>query len=119
MSDFDPDWKWGHVTADGRKARIICRDANNTQPIVALITLANGQEVMESYEANGKYWDSVSNSLMDLQNALMPKRKFEFWVNVYDHIDANAHASREKADMHASINRIACVHVTCEEGEGL
>lgn len=34
MSEFDPKWPHGHVTRDGRKARIICTDAKGRYPIV-------------------------------------------------------------------------------------
>lgn len=43
------------VTRDGKKVRIICIDRAGlyTKPIVALITLPNGDEVIKSYWANG------------------------------------------------------------------
>ena len=43
------------VTRDGRKVRIICTDRAglNTKPIVALITLPNGDEVIKTFWDNG------------------------------------------------------------------
>lgn len=43
------------VTRDGRKARIVCTDRAglNTKPIVALITLPNGDEVIKTFWDNG------------------------------------------------------------------
>ena len=43
------------VTRDGRKARIICTDRAglNAKPIVALITLPNGDEVIKTFWDNG------------------------------------------------------------------
>ena len=43
------------VTRDGRKARIVCTDRAGlyTKPIVALITLPNGDEVIKTFWDNG------------------------------------------------------------------
>ena len=43
------------VTRDGRPVRIICTDRAglNTKPIVALITLLNGDEVIKTFWDNG------------------------------------------------------------------
>lgn len=43
------------VTRDGRKVRIICTDraGSTTKPVVALITLPNGDENIKSFWANG------------------------------------------------------------------
>ena len=43
------------VTRDGSKARIVCTDRAglNTKPIVALITLPNGDEVIKTFWNNG------------------------------------------------------------------
>ena len=43
------------VTRDGRKVRIVCTDRAglNAKPIVALITLPNGDEVIKTFWNNG------------------------------------------------------------------
>lgn len=43
------------VTREGKKVRIICTDraGSTTKPVVALITLPNGDENIKSYWANG------------------------------------------------------------------
>lgn len=43
------------VTRDGKKVRIICTDraGSATKPVVALITLPNGDEDIKSFWANG------------------------------------------------------------------
>lgn len=43
------------VTRDGKKVRIICTDraGSTTKPVVALITLPNGDENIKSFWANG------------------------------------------------------------------
>ena len=51
------------ITRDGRKARIICTDAKNNYPIVALIETSNGKERQPcGYKKDGTYV-VVKNSL--------------------------------------------------------
>lgn len=49
MSDFDPDWPHGHVTRDGHKARIICRDAKGSQPLVVLVDLGDREATYRAW----------------------------------------------------------------------
>ena len=59
-------------TRDGRKARIICTDANkdsgNHYPIVALVTRHSRLEYAERFRADGKCDDALFNRPMDLIN---------------------------------------------------
>ena len=70
-------------TRDGRKARIICFDANDKQPVIALLEFEcdNGGyvEKIETYYKDGKVHEGSnwSNDLM-----MLPEKK-EGWVNVY------------------------------------
>lgn len=41
------------VTRNGRKVRIVCTDMESIKPIVALITLPNGDEVIKTFQDNG------------------------------------------------------------------
>lgn len=67
-------------TRDGRKARIICFDANdsNNQPIIALITEENGFESLYSFTSGGKWVkeDSVHDLMM------LPEKK-EGWIVIH------------------------------------
>lgn len=66
-------------TRDGRKARIICFDANGEYPLVAIIYLDNDAEDIKRYTIRGRYYgDSESNN--DLM--MLPEKK-EGWVNLY------------------------------------
>ncbi len=119
MSDFDPDWPHGHVTRDGRKARIICRDKRSSVGLLLVVNVVNdGYEGTWSYNQDGTFHGGSPADSYNLRNAPAPKRKFEFWVNVYPQ-DFFCYVSKKHADMMADDNRLACVHVTCEEGEGL
>lgn len=40
-------------TRDGKKVRVLCYDANNIVPIVALVTFNDGSEVSRDYYSNG------------------------------------------------------------------
>jgi len=67
-------------TRDGRKARIICFDANdsNNQPIIALVTEENGFESLYSFTSEGKWVkeDSVHDLMM------LPEKK-EGWIVIH------------------------------------
>jgi len=125
MKPFDPTKPI--QTRDGRKARIICADANyydihgNKEPIMALIEVKNGIKGIEkhcSFSSNGQYFHD-KQSEHDLVN-IPEKKELDVWVNVYSNF-SSAYCSRSEADRNSSPTRIACVHVTQEftEGEGL
>ena len=113
-SDFDPNWPHGHVTRDGRKARVVCMDANTHGdcPIIALCSDDAGRELATIHKSDGRFYGASRG--FDLLNAPAPKR--EWWVNVYADGRARTFSSRGDADI-AACDRIACVHVT--EGDGL
>ena len=67
-------------TRDGRKARIICTDANCARPIVALITTVVGVEEVRTHILSGRYFNDVE-SPSDLIN--VPETKSS-WVAVVD-----------------------------------
>lgn len=69
-------------TRDGRKARIICFDANimpENKNILALIRKDDESEYVEYYTSNGKFSDSKD----DINDLMMPLEKKEGWVNMY------------------------------------
>ena len=69
------------VTRNGRKVRIICTDRAglNAKPIVALITLPNGDEVIKTFWNNG-FETTAIESKNDL---FFAPEKHEGWVNIY------------------------------------
>lgn len=87
-------------TRDGRKARIICFDANNTRPIIALVEEDYGIEFAEGYCKDGHCFNSEINTPNDL---MLAAEKKTAWVNVYrDDLGHNlfslAHKDRESAE---------------------
>jgi hypothetical protein len=108
-------------TRDGRAARIVCTDAGGMQPLVALVSLAE-REIIERYHKNGLYYENGRHeSGLDLVN--IPVKRGG-WVNVLppDRICRDVvgmYDTKEAADKNASENRVACIFVEFEEGEGL
>ena len=66
-------------TRDGRKARIICFDAEGEHPIIALVT-DGVQESPHSYTKEGYYHTDGVEAMVDL---MMFSEKKEMWINIY------------------------------------
>lgn len=67
------------MTRDGRKARILCTDMKNVQPILALITEGDIEDIHFYYQ-NGAWCNEFPENKLDLFFAPIKK---EGWVNVY------------------------------------
>ena len=68
------------VTRDGRQVRIICTDAKNEEPIIALVYNKNrNEENVYTYNRDG-YFYKDNDSCLDL---LFEPVKKEGWVNIY------------------------------------
>lgn len=101
-------------TRDGRKARIICFDAKDTQPIIGLYEKnIDGivREYLCSYHTDGRMYDDQDTGY-DLM--MLPEKK-EGWVNIYD--DMVIYASEEEAKIGIATERnyIATAKVEWEE----
>lgn len=129
---FDPKWPHGHVTRDGRKARIICTDAKLVRvgkpcPIAFLVADPDNGHGCDGSDEK-PYPATIDGTVpnfpgTDLLNAPAPKRKVRvrLFVNVYGNPVPYSYASREAADYAADDDRIACIEIDreVEEGEGL
>jgi hypothetical protein len=69
-------------TRDGRKARIICFDAKDNKPIVALIYDCKKEIVLQYLENGRSFVDEISN--YDLM--MLPEKK-EGWLNIYKNFE--------------------------------
>ena len=70
------------VTREGRSARIICTDAKEGYPVVALIALEGkhgGYEKPETYTKDGRCYSLVQTDL----DLFFTPEKHEGWTNVY------------------------------------
>ena len=73
------------VTRDGRKVRIVCTDRAglNVKPIVALITLPNGDEVIKTFWDNG-----IETAGSEYENDLFfAPEKHEGWIIINKYPD--------------------------------
>ena len=95
------------ITRDGRNARIICTDAKNNYPIVALIEMPNGRERQPcGYKEDGTYIIGERLSCYDL---FFAPEKHEGWLNIYRsesgfYLRGNPYKSKEEAEEVAKAN---------------
>ena len=68
------------ITRDGRNVRIVCTDAKQPNPIIALVELPNHYESVILYSKTGKFWTNGTSNPHDL---FFASEKHEGWVNVY------------------------------------
>lgn len=68
------------VTRDGRKVRIICTDAKQSNPIIALVELPNHYEAVILYSKIGEFWTNGTPHPNDL---FFATEKHEGWINLY------------------------------------
>ena len=106
------------ITRDGRNARIICTDAKNNYPIVALIETPNGRERQPcGYKEDGTYIIGERLSCYDL---FFAPEKHEGWLNIYRsesgfYLRGNPYKSKEEADEVAKANyKTFCATVKIE-----
>ena len=89
------------ITRDGRKARIICTDAKNDYPIVALIETPNGKEGQPcGYKKDGAF---VVGKKLSCDLFFAPE-KHEGWVNIYLDADNSSYVG-------------TCIYKSKEEAE--
>lgn len=69
------------VTRKGQKVRIVCTNRKGlcTKPVVALITLPNGDEIVKSFWENGLEVRGDENR----NDLFFAPEKHEGWVNIY------------------------------------
>ena len=107
-----------YQTRDGREVRIYAVDGEAFFPIHGAVK-SMGVWYVSNWSAAGSHQHNAGYNLIEIK----PKRKIEFWVNVYPdgRFSALSHRTRESADADANSYRIACIHFTreYEEGEGL
>lgn len=116
---FSLDWPHGYIFSDGRPARIICKDALGTFPLIFLIQDNENELIYKSHkDGKNSFGDQV------IRNAPAPKKTFEIWLNCYTDDDSSkvrtyGHLTKEEADKECNPWRTACVKLTFTEGDGL
>ena len=105
------------ITRDGRNARIICTNAKNDYPIVALIEMPNGRERQPcGYKKDGTYLIGEKLSC----DLFFAPEKHEGWINIYrDTLRGEyykyIYPSEEDAKENACSGAIATVKIEWEE----
>lgn len=116
--DFDPDWPHGHIAhknGSEQAARYLGGIEHEGYPYAfAVRKWDGGDEELWVVSETGH-----SPQYGSVVNAPAPKRKFVMWMNCYEKDCAYVYSSRALADQQAASERIACVRVEFEEGEGL
>ena len=69
-------------TRDGRKARIVCFDAEGNKPLIVLSKI-NGQEVILRYTEKGRSDNFHSPTPREDDLMMLPEKK-EGWINIYN-----------------------------------
>ncbi|WP_342627544.1 hypothetical protein AAC691_15430 [Nguyenibacter vanlangensis] len=94
-------------TADGRPARVLCRDWQTLNtPVIALVKDSTGESLVR-YSAEGVYAHGENWRLMCAEEAPAPR---EIWLNIYPYGEEFRHNSRKSADDRATDDRIKCIH---------
>lgn len=94
------------ITRDGKNARIICTNAKNNYPIVALIEMPNGREMLpRGYKKDGT---CLIDEKLSCDLFFAPE-KHEGWLNIYRsesgfYLRGNPYKSKEEADEVAKAN---------------
>ena len=88
------------------------------------VTCADGGHVPEEPKSLGELLLEKIAAMREEPPREDPERpEHSLWLNVYpdepEYTQVAAHGSREDADQYADSSRIACLHITFKEGEGL
>ena len=106
------------VTRDGREVRIICTDAKNEEPIIALVyNNIRDEENVYTYNKDGYFYNN-NDSCLDLFFAPVKK---EGWINIYknnsrrDRIAGDVFPSEKEAKEGKTIRYITTIKIEWEE----
>ena len=93
------------MTRDGRKARILCTDMKNKQPVLALVTEGDREDIHFYYQ-NGVWCNDFPNHKLDLVFAPTKKKG---WINVYrstnDLYCGDVFETKEKAEKMGKLSK--------------
>ena len=107
------------ITRDGKNARIICTDAKNNYPIVALIETSNGKERQPcGYKKDGTY---VAGEELSCDLFFAPEKK-SGWIKVYygksrcnTFVCNRIFATKEEAEKQKNDDVVAIIKIEWEE----
>ena len=102
LKEFEKNPSQKVVTRDGREVRIVCTDAKNEEPIIALVyNNIRDEENVYTYNRDG-YFYKDNDSCLDL---FFTSTKREGWINIYKFEDDERaigclFKSEEEANLH-------------------
>ena len=105
------------VTRDGREVRIVCTDFKNEQPILALVTEGDREDIHFYYQ-NGVWSNHFPNHKLDLVFAPIKKKG---WINIFrcetDLYSGDIFETKEKAEKMGKLskNYITTIKIEWEE----
>src|SRR3990167_4901835 len=111
-----------YKTRNGMDVRILCTDKIHAPSVVGLVLLPSGKESLGLWHSDGAVHSQGIESPDDL---IEVKEKRVLWINIYkskigpNEILSFSYSTKNDADESASTNRIACVKVEYENGDGL
>ena len=87
------------VTRDGHSVRIVCTDARNSNyPIVALVSLNGGTEILCGYTKKGTRLSDKIN----VDDLFFAPEKHEGWINIFKGAFINAKAFLGQSHIYSS-----------------
>ena len=114
------DWDKPIQTKDGRPARLLGMRNHPKFPRVIAVPAYGGDgfERVDTCTEDGRICGVIGPHFSDIVNA--PQRHVR-WVNMYADVSSitGLYTSREAADKGAFGQRIACLRIEFEEGQGL
>ena len=105
------------MTRDGRKARILCTDMKNKQPVLALVTEGDREDIHFYYQ-NGVWCNDFPNHKLDL---VFVSAKKKGWINIFryktDLYTGDIFETKEKAEKMGKLskNYITTIKIEWEE----
>lgn len=102
-------------TNNGLKVRILCTDARNKYPVIALI---GDDDIIENYTIDGRFMHGTKFKhdldLVEVPETTKTVNTRSVWVNVYPNGKSTYSSTKEWADYCAMPNRLSCIEATYE-----
>jgi hypothetical protein len=114
MIDLNKKYK----TRSGLDAEVLRTDLKGfgNYPVLVLVTNTDGSQDVFQCMKTGKYNKDRDTHELDL---IEVKKKQVFYLNVNQDYRSGLFRTKSEAERHSSDNRIACIYVEFEEGQGL